>query len=142
MTDTRLPEADLTDDLPPSGEVAPLEPGTMPLVDHLDELRRRLAIGVIALLVGSAIGFWLAPSIILLLLTPLPGGEVVFLTLSGGFMVYLRVAIVVGLLLSLPILLYQAWAFVAPGLMPSERRAALPWIPLSVVFFLLGVLVA
>jgi sec-independent protein translocase protein TatC len=114
----------------------------MPLVDHLDELRHRLAIGVLALLVGSAIGFWMAPTIIKVLLTPLPGGEVVFLTLSGGFMVHLRVAIMVGLVLSLPVLLYQAWAFVAPGLTPSERRAALPWIPLSIVFFALGAIVA
>jgi sec-independent protein translocase protein TatC len=103
---------------------------------------RRLAISILAVIVGTAIGFWLAPSIILVLLTPLPGGEVVFLTLSGGFFVYLRVAFIVGILLSLPILLYQAWAFVAPGLTRSERRASLPWIPLSVVFFLLGVGVA
>jgi sec-independent protein translocase protein TatC len=142
MADASMPDVDPTTVDRGSIEPAPSEPGTMPLVDHLDELRRRLAISVVALLVAAAIGFWLAPSIIKLLLTPLPGGEVVFLTLSGGFMVYLRVAIVVGLLLSLPILLYQAWAFVAPGLTPSERRASLPWIPLSVVFFLLGVGVA
>lgn len=118
------------------------EPATMTLVDHLSELRRRVAISILAVLVGSALGFWLAPSIIKLLLTPLPNGEVVFLTLSGGFMVYLRIAMIVGILLALPIILYQAWAFVAPGLMPGERRAALPWIPMSVAFFLLGTLVA
>jgi sec-independent protein translocase protein TatC len=52
------------------------------------------------------------------------------------------VALIVGLLLALPIVLYQAWAFVAPGLTPGERRSALPWIPMSVIFFLLGTLVA
>ena len=57
-------------------------------------------------------------------------------------MVFLRIAIIVGILLGLPVILYQMWAFVAPGLMPHERRAALPWIPMSVVFFLLGCLVA
>jgi sec-independent protein translocase protein TatC len=114
----------------------------MSLVDHLAELRRRVAISVLAVAIGSAIGFVFAEQIIELLLTPLPNNEVVFLTLSGGFMVYLRVAVVVGLLLALPVVLYQAWAFVAPGLLPSERRAALPWIPMTVVFFLLGALVA
>jgi len=114
----------------------------MTLVDHLSELRKRIAISILAVLLGSALGFVLAPAIIELLLTPLPNGEVVFLTLSGGFMVYLRVAIIVGVLLALPVILYQAWAFVAPGLTRHERRAALPWIPLSVVFFLLGTLVA
>jgi sec-independent protein translocase protein TatC len=88
------------------------------------------------------VGFIFAERIIGLLLTPLPDGEVVFLTLSGGFMVYLRVAIIVGILLALPVILYQLWAFVAPGLLPQERRAALPWIPMTVVFFLLGTLVA
>jgi sec-independent protein translocase protein TatC len=124
----------------PSGKTP--EPATMTLVDHLSELRRRLAYSVVAIGVGAVIGFLLAEQIIKLLLTPLPDDEVVFLTLSGGFMVYLRVAIIVGILLALPVILYQVWAFVAPGLLPSERRAALPWIPMTVVFFLLGVMVA
>jgi sec-independent protein translocase protein TatC len=121
----------------PRGELA-----AMPLVDHLTELRRRVAISVIAIAIGSGIGFLLAEPLIKLLLTPLPDNEVVFLTLSGGFMVYLRVALIVGILLALPVVLYQLWAFVAPGLLPEERRAALPWIPMTVVFFLLGSLVA
>ena len=114
----------------------------MTLVDHLSELRKRIAISVVAILLGAVVGFIFAEQIIGLLLTPLPNGEVVFLTLSGGFMVYLRVAVIVGILLALPVILYQMWAFVAPGLMPHERRAALPWIPMTVVFFLLGCLVA
>ena len=118
------------------------EPATMPLVDHLSELRWRLAISIVAVVAGSVIGFIFAERLIELLLTPLPNNEVVFLTLSGGFMVYLRVAIIVGILLALPVVLYQLWAFVAPGLLPSERRAALPWIPMTVVFFLLGCAVA
>ena len=114
----------------------------MTLVDHLSELRKRIAISIVAILAGSIIGFIFAEQIIQFLLTPLPNGQVVFLTLSGGFMVYLRVAIIVGILLALPVILYQLWAFVAPGLMPHERKAALPWIPMTVVFFLLGCLVA
>ncbi len=118
------------------------EPATMTLVDHLSELRRRVAISVVAVLLGSVIGFLLAEPIIKLMLTPLPDQQVVFLTVGGGFFVFLRVAIVVGLLLALPVILYQLWAFVAPGLMPEERRAALPWIPMSVVFFVMGAGVA
>jgi len=114
----------------------------MTLVDHLSELRRRVAISVLAIVLGSVIGFLLAEPIIKLLLTPLPDGEVVFLTVGGGFFVYLRIAVVVGILLALPVILYQVWAFVAPGLMPDERRAALPWIPMTVVFFLMGAAVA
>ena len=131
------PEPQVVEDPTP-----PPDATTMTLVDHLSELRRRIAISVVAIGIGAVIGFLLAERIILLLLTPLPDGEVVFLTLGGGFFVYLRVAIIVGLLLALPIVLYQLWAFVAPGLLPEERRAALPWIPMTVVFFLLGCAVA
>jgi len=125
------------DPAPVSPEVA-----AMPLVDHLTELRRRVAISVVAVLIFAVIGFLMAERIIQLLLTPLPNNEVVFLTLSGGFMVYLKVAIIVGILLALPLILYQLWAFVAPGLLPEERNSALPWIPMTVVFFLLGAAVA
>lgn len=140
MSDVLEPEiSSLPEPVPPTGVNTPIpEPASMTLVDHLSELRRRIAISIIAVLVGSAVGFYFADPIIKLLLTPLPNGEVVFLTLSGGFMVYLRVALIVGILIALPVILYQLWAFVAPGLMPHERKAALPWIPMTVVFFLLG----
>lgn len=118
------------------------EDKVMSLVEHLDELRRRIAISLVAVIVGSAVGFFVAPTIIEILLDPLPGGKVVFLSMTGGFMVYLRIAVIIGILLALPIILYQLWAFVAPGLTPRERRAALPWIPLTIVFFLLGAGVA
>ncbi len=132
---TALPE--------PGGSQGPSpEPASMTLVDHLAELRRRIAISIVAILLGSAVGFYFADPIIKLLLTPLPNGEVVFLTLSGGFMVYLRVSVIVGILIASPVVLYELWAFVAPGLMPHERKAALPWIPMTVVFFLLGCAVA
>lgn len=118
------------------------EPSTMTLVDHLSELRRRIAISIVSIGLGAVLGFILAEPIIKLLLTPLPDGEVVFLTVGGGFFVYLRVALIVGALLALPVVLYQVWAFIAPGLLPEERKAALPWIPMTVVFFLMGTAVA
>lgn len=145
---TALDEGQVAPQPPRSGRSGPgpadgnSEPATMTLVDHLSELRRRIAISIVVVLVFAALGFWLAPRLIELLLEPLPNGEVVFLTLSGGFFVHVRIAIIVGVLLGLPVILYQAWAFVAPGLTPSERRAALPWIPMSIVFFLMGTLVA
>jgi sec-independent protein translocase protein TatC len=131
------PAAQATDQPPPPGDEK-----VMPLVDHLGELRRRVAISLLAVVIAAAVGFVLAPQIIKLLISPLPNQEVVFLTLSGGFLVWMRISLVFGLLVALPVILYQLWAFVAPGLTPDERRATLPWIPLSVVFFLLGTLVA
>lgn len=131
------PEPEIIEDPAP-----PPDQSAMTLVDHLTELRRRIAISIVAIGAGAVIGFLLAEPLIKLLLTPLPDNEVVFLTVGGGFFVYLRVALVFGLLLALPVVLYQVWAFVAPGLLPEERKAALPWIPMTVVFFLMGAGVA
>ena len=145
VDEIEAPPSDIPQDPTPATATAPSPPGdekVMPLVDHLGELRKRVAISLLAVVIGASIGFILAPHIIKLLLTPLPEQEVVFLTLSGGFLVFMRIALVFGVLVALPVILYQLWAFVAPGLTPDERRATLPWIPLSVVFFLLGTLVA
>jgi sec-independent protein translocase protein TatC len=119
----------------------------MSLVDHLAELRRRVAICILAVLVFGALGFWLAPQIITILADPLPPAppgqsKLQLITVSGGFFLYMRVSLVVGVLLGLPVILYQTWAFVAPGLTQRERRTTLPWIPMTVVFFLVGALVA
>ncbi len=129
-----------------SGPQPPRGDGTdgsvMSLVDHLAELRRRVAISLVAIAVGGAIGFYFAPSIILLLLEPLPNRQVAFLTPSGGFLLWFKIAVIVGILIGLPVILYELWAFVAPGLTERERRTALPWLPLAVIFFIVGVLVA
>lgn len=114
----------------------------MPLVEHLAELRRRIVICVIAIAIGGAVGYWQAPNIIILLLQPLPGQRVVFLSLSAGFLLYLKISLIVGGVIGLPIILYELWAFVAPGLTPKERKTILPWIPFTVIFFVLGLGVA
>jgi sec-independent protein translocase protein TatC len=124
----------------------PEEQGVMSLVDHLSELRRRLFISILAVVIGGAVGFYLAGDVQRLLLQPLqaanPGTQVQFLTVSGGFFLYMKISFVFGVIIGLPIIVYEVWQFVAPGLTPAERRAALPWIPMSIVFFTLGVLVA
>lgn len=127
---------------PPPGDGNSVDSSVMSLVDHLAELRRRLAISIIAIAIGGVLGFWFAPQIIILMLQPLPNHRVVFLTLSGGFLLYFRIAVIVGILLGLPVILYELWAFVAPGLTERERRTALPWLPFAVIFFLVGTIVA
>ncbi len=123
---------------PPPGD----EEQVMSLVGHLTELRRRIAISVFSVLVGTIAGFFLAPSVVRLLVEPVPGRRVAFVTLTGGFYLQLKIALVIGIALALPMVLYQLWAFVAPGLTARERRAARPWVPLTVLFFLVGVGVA
>ncbi len=129
----------------PAPEPPTAAPGAvMTLVDHLSELRSRLIKSVITVVAGSAIGFLFAPNIRHLLVAPLPEGkqQLIVLGPGDGFAITLRIAIAVGIILAMPVLLYQLWAFVAPGLTPSEKRALRPWIPLALFFFVLGVSVA
>ena len=137
----RLPSAE-----PPAGSAAPPAgpSAVMSLVDHLTELRNRIVKSILAVVVGSAIGFAFAAPIQEILTRPLPASALPLQVLGPGdaFGIYLRIAVVVGVILAMPVLLYQLWAFVSPGLTPSERRALKPWIPLALFFFALGVSVA
>jgi sec-independent protein translocase protein TatC len=129
--------------VPPGG--APAGPdAAMTLVDHLSELRTRLVRSILAVVVGSAVGFALATPIERVLVAPVPASALPLQTLGPGdaFSIALRIALVVGVILAMPVLLYQLWAFVAPGLTPGERRALRPWIPLALFFFALGVVIA
>ncbi len=113
----------------------------MSLVDHLAELRHRLVLSVLAIAVGAVVGLFLARDAIDVLKRPIPG-PLRFTDLGGAFMIQLKLALVIGLVLAMPVILYELWAFVAPGLTKEERRLARPWVPLALVFFCLGVAVA
>jgi sec-independent protein translocase protein TatC len=117
----------------------------MSLAEHLTELRRRLILSILAIAIGSVVGWFLTPSVIELLKAPLDpyySGALYFINPGGAFFIKLKIAVIIGLALSAPFVLYQVWAFVAPGLTPVERRATRPWIPLAILFLLLGVGVA
>src|SRR6187399_476662 len=126
---------------PSAGQSSPpADDGTMSLVDHLGELRHRLAISILAVVIGAAIGLFFSADIIRLLAQPVPqpadgSAKLQFLTVTGPFLNYSKIAIVFGLLVGLPVILYELWQFVSPGLTPHERKTALPWIPLSIFFF-------
>jgi sec-independent protein translocase protein TatC len=113
----------------------------MGLVEHLSELRRRMAVCVLAVVIGSVLGFLLAPTAINILKQPVPG-PLRFTELGGAFFIQVKVAVVIGAALGMPILLYEFWAFIAPGLTREERRIARPWVPLAAVFFFIGCAVA
>ncbi|MFN8621758.1 MAG: twin-arginine translocase subunit TatC [Chloroflexota bacterium] len=119
----------------------------MSLVDHLAELRHRLFIAILVIVAGAVVGWIVAPWVITRLADPLPlppgaNAKLQFLTLSGSFFNYTKVAVVVGILIALPVIIYQVWQFVSPGLTEHERKAALPWIPAAITFFMLGCIVA
>jgi sec-independent protein translocase protein TatC len=120
----------------------PGDDSVMSLVDHLDELRTRLFRSILAVAVFSVVGFYFSVQIRNFLLAPLPVDHVQVLGIGDGFIIQMRISLIVGIILAMPVLLYQLWAFIAPGLTPTERKAIRPWIPAALFFFALGVSIA
>jgi sec-independent protein translocase protein TatC len=119
--------------------------GEMTLVGHLTELRNRLVKSVIAIALGTAVGFWFWKDIRNILIRPLQiaseGADASVQVLGPGdaFVIALRISVITGIILAMPVILFQVWRFVAPGLTESERRTTRPWIPIALAFFVLGV---
>lgn len=109
------------------------------LVEHLDELRSRLLVAAFALLVAVALCFWQNHLILELLRRPLGGRALVTLGVTEPFFTTLKVVVYSALILSIPVLLYQAYAFVLPAFSPTERRLALPLLLMVPVLFIGGV---
>jgi sec-independent protein translocase protein TatC len=117
-----------------------VEPGTMSLTGHLVELRNRLFISAISLVPGTILGFVFSGEIIHILKAPLPTDRpLMALGLTEPFMIDLQVAVVCGVIVGMPVILYQLWRFISPGLTPRERAAARPWVPMALLFFCIGV---
>lgn len=125
---------------------SPPEQSQMPFLEHLTELRGRLIYSAIAVAVGMLACFGFAEPIYGWLVEPLldalPVGSkrVVFLNPVEPFLVYLKASALAGVLVSSPFCLYQLWKFIAPGLYPREKRAALPFVLFGTVFFVGGAL--
>ena len=114
----------------------------MSLVDHLAELRNRIVWSIIGIGVGSIVGFALGEQLIAFLSAPLPVETLYTTGIGDAFAIRFRIAIVVGIILAMPLILWHVWRFIAPGLTASERRSILPWIPAALGFFVIGVAIA
>ena len=123
----------------------PGDESVMSLVDHLGELRTRLFRSILAVAVGSVVGFYFVgrdPSSFLSRRRSPATTRCSSRASATRSSSRCKISIVVGIILAMPVLLYQLWAFVSPGLTPAERRTARPWIPLALVFFALGSAIA
>jgi len=110
------------------------------LVEHLDELRTRILVSLAAFGVAFGLCFWQNHEILKLLNDPLPNGrEPLTLGVTEPFMTTLTVCAYAALLISLPIVLYQLYAFVLPAFSPTERRVALPLLMMVPALFIGGV---
>ena len=117
----------------------------LPLTSHLQELRKRLILSFIAIGVGFALCYALADSLFNILAAPLlkmmpAGGSLIFTSVAEAFFTYMKVAFIAGLMLSSPFVLFQIWAFVAPGLYRNEKRYVIPFVLAGSCFFAFGIL--
>ena len=126
------------------------EPGLdrMTLVEHLGELRSRLVKAAFALAIGAAIGFALSNRALNFLVDPYceaqqgEGCKLVVIDPLEGFGTRIKLAIFIGVVLAAPVILWQVWRFVTPGLHKNEKRYAIPFIASSILLFVAGAVVA
>jgi sec-independent protein translocase protein TatC len=122
--------------------------GRMTVVEHLSELRRRIVISIIAVTLGAIVCFIFSESIIKFLITyyrDATSGEkdaLIFLGPLDAFLTRIKIATYGGIVLALPVWLFELWRFITPGLNPKEKRYAIPFVLSSIVLFALGAFVA
>jgi sec-independent protein translocase protein TatC len=119
------------------------ESGKMSFLEHLDELRKRLVHVVVYLSVGFLVSIFFAKPIYDFLAAPMtralpPGTKLVFTKPTDPFTLYMKVAMLAGVFITLPLTLYEVWRFIAPGLYRKEKRYIVPFMTSSMVLFLLG----
>jgi len=116
-----------------------------PFLDHLEELRRRLVICAIAVGLGFIISYVFAKQLFSYLILPLTkvlpeDSRLIFTNLPEMFIAYIKVALVAGIILAIPIIFYQLWMFLAPALYQKEKRYIIPFVLFSSILFAAGAL--
>lgn len=115
----------------------PRQTGEMTFLEHLEELRKVLTHAIIACLIGGLIGWWIAPRVLEDVIRRTVRQAVVLSPLEA-FNERFKLALILGLMLSLPVVFYRIWSFVVPGLMKRERSMILPMVFASMLLFALG----
>lgn len=115
----------------------------MSFLEHLDELRRRILYAAIALFATFLLCWSFAPEIFAVLQEPLtrylqPGDKLAFTRIASPFFLYMKVAFFTGVFIASPVILWQVWAFISPGLYKRERLLAAPFIIFATLFFVAG----
>ena len=146
MATNEVDEQDYLATFFPPSEEDENDPSAMSLVDHLEELRWRIFKALIAIAVGTIVAFIFRDQIVHFLSLPLPKsadsitrGKPIVTGITEGFSVFLLISIAAGFILALPVVLYQTWAFISPGLLEKEKKYAVPFIVIGVILFAIGV---
>lgn len=123
-----------------------MDESRLPLTEHLAELRTRLVKAIVAWILASIIAWTWKEEIFAALLAPaihaLGGGKGHLQAIAPGeiFFTYLKGALLGGFVIALPVVLWQAWQFIAPGLYPTEKKFAVPFVTVSTLLFITGAL--
>jgi sec-independent protein translocase protein TatC len=117
--------------------------GKMSFLDHLDELRRRLVAAALSLAFGTLVAFFFIDRIFTFIMRPLyeklpAGSKLIYTEPTEAFMLYVKIALLAGVVIGAPLILWQLWLFIAPGLYAHEKRFAGPFILMATVFFVGG----
>jgi sec-independent protein translocase protein TatC len=121
------------------------DPEKLPFTSHLEELRTRLIRCCIAIAIGFSVSYAFKEKLFEILTRPLiramaPGGKLIYTGISEAFFTFLKVSLLSGILLAVPVIVFEFWMFVAPGLYRNERKIILPIVIISTFFFLGGAL--
>jgi sec-independent protein translocase protein TatC len=115
----------------------------MGIWEHVNELRKRLFKALLGMIAAVLVSFSLAPMFIDVLAEPIGGTQaLISIEVTENISTFMRVSLLSGFIIALPIIVYQIWAFISPGLMPNERRWMMLAIPLATLFFIMGVVFA
>src|SRR5258708_38189074 len=115
----------------------------MSFLEHLDELRKRLIYICWSLLAGCIVAYIFIVQIFDFIMRPLqqmlpPGGKLMFTQGAEPFMLYVKIGFHAGIFIPSPLIIYQVWKSIAPGLYTHEKKVAIPYRLLSTVFFVAG----
>lgn len=127
-----------------------IDNSSAPLIEHLAELRTRLIWSLLAFLIGMMLCFTVAESLLNFLAQPIADAlrargenpQLIFTAPQEKFFVMIRISVIGGIAVSFPVIAYQLWRFIAPGLYKSEKNAFLPFVIASPILFLMGAAVA
>ena len=133
------------DSAKPLDEVSEAPSAKMSFLEHLDELRKRLVITLVSILVGILVAFAFIKYIFEFIMRPLEeilpdSGRLVYTEPTEAFVLYMKMAALAGLLIAFPVVAAQVWLFIAPGLYSREKRFAIPFVALATFFFVGGAL--
>ena len=114
------------------------EASSMSVVDHLSELRTRLVIAIVAIIVGTLGAYYYVEDILQILVAP--AGKLYYTKPTEAFFTYMKISLVAGCIVSSPVWFYQIWAFIVPALSKGEKKVTFMVVPTAVVLFVVGVL--